>query len=192
MPCAKHILLCHAMPCYCWCKHAMLAIRAMPCHAMPCWPDQSFTCLSPYGLNSNSCHASPCPTLHRLHPAAEVGTGMGFAATALPALLVMLLGSRTAALYTGDAAVIQACGPLILPLATTMLSECRWGSVGWCGLDGMGFPVHGCPTCLHVCCFLLMCHARPPSGTHCTQLTARPHCWAAFCAAAGGRRLGQS
>lgn len=58
---------------------------------------------------------------------------MGIAATGLPALLIILLGSRTAALFTADAAVARACAPLIPPLATVMLSECR---VAWLAAAG--------------------------------------------------------
>lgn len=62
---------------------------------------------------------------------------MGVAATALPAMLLILVGSRTAEIFTDDAAVIHAVAPLILPLATVMLSERRWSS---CQLVGGAWP----------------------------------------------------
>lgn len=62
---------------------------------------------------------------------------MGVAATALPALLLILVGSRAAEIFTDDTAVIHAVAPLILPLATVMLSERRWAS---CQLVGGAWP----------------------------------------------------
>lgn len=64
--------------------------------------------------------ARPAPATR---PAAEVGTGMGVAVAGLPALLLMLLGKQAAALFTGDVVVLHACAPLMLPLATLMISE---------------------------------------------------------------------
>ncbi|PRW45075.1 TRANSPARENT TESTA 12-like [Chlorella sorokiniana] len=88
----------------------------------------------PLGLSFALCarvgHHLGAAQPHSAKLAAKVGTGMGIAATALPALLIILLGSRTATLFTDDAAVIHACAPLILPLATVMITNSATALLG--------------------------------------------------------------
>ncbi|KAL4448503.1 hypothetical protein ABPG75_005722 [Micractinium tetrahymenae] len=55
--------------------------------------------------------------------AAEVGLSIGLLIVGLPALLLLLARDQAPALFTTDAAVVQACSALMLPLATLLVTN---------------------------------------------------------------------
>lgn len=87
----------------------------------------------PPGLRTTPPHCLLCTVL----AAAELGLSIGILIVGVPSLLLLLARRDVPTLFTTDAAVVQACSALMLPLATLLVSE--WLSVLEEGMHGCGW-----------------------------------------------------